>query len=83
VPTFPDRGCCVITATDLRTTKKEYPKSVTELLILEEKRFPQGVCYFKNNIPIFISNTYVRKEKEVMYKTLIVYSYIYVKIYIY
>jgi hypothetical protein len=26
--------------------KKEYPKSVTELLRLEEKRFMQGVCYF-------------------------------------
>jgi hypothetical protein len=34
--------------------KKEYPKSVTELLKLEEKRFLQGVCYFINNIPIFI-----------------------------
>jgi hypothetical protein len=35
-------------------SKKEYPKSVTELLRLEEKRFLQGVCYFINNIPIFI-----------------------------
>jgi hypothetical protein len=34
--------------------KKEYPKSVTELLRLEEKRFLQGVCYFVKNIPIFI-----------------------------
>jgi hypothetical protein len=34
--------------------KKEYPKSVTELLRLGEKRFLQGVCYFINNIPIFI-----------------------------
>jgi hypothetical protein len=34
--------------------KKEYPKSVTELLRLEEKRFMQGVCYFINKIPIFI-----------------------------
>jgi hypothetical protein len=32
----------------------EYPKSVTELLRLEEKRFLQGVCYFINNIPIYI-----------------------------
>jgi hypothetical protein len=31
-------------------SKKEYPKSVTELLRLEEKRFLQGVCYFINNI---------------------------------
>jgi hypothetical protein len=35
-------------------SKKEYPKSVTELLGLEEKRFLQDVCYFINNIPIFI-----------------------------
>jgi hypothetical protein len=34
--------------------KKEYPKSVTELLRLEEKRFVQGVSYFINKIPIFI-----------------------------
>jgi hypothetical protein len=35
-------------------SKKEYPKSVTELLRLEEKRFVQGVCYFINRIPKFI-----------------------------
>jgi hypothetical protein len=35
-------------------SKKEYPKSVTDLLRLEEKRFLQGVCYFINNIPIFM-----------------------------
>jgi hypothetical protein len=29
--------------------KKVYPKSVTELLRLEEKRFVEGVCYFKQN----------------------------------
>jgi hypothetical protein len=34
--------------------KKEYPKSVTELLRLEEKRSVQGVLYFINKIPIFI-----------------------------
>jgi hypothetical protein len=34
--------------------KKEYTKSVTELLQLEEKRFVQGACYFINNIPIFV-----------------------------
>jgi hypothetical protein len=33
-------------------SKKEYPKSVTELLKLEEKRSVQG--YFINKIPIFI-----------------------------
>jgi hypothetical protein len=35
-------------------SKKEYPKSVAELLRLEEKRFLQGVCYFINNITIVI-----------------------------
>jgi hypothetical protein len=35
-------------------SKKEYPKSVTELLSLEEKTFVQGVCYFINKIPTFI-----------------------------
>jgi hypothetical protein len=34
--------------------KKEYTKSVTELLRLEEKRFVQGVSYFTNKIPIFM-----------------------------
>jgi hypothetical protein len=34
--------------------KKEYPKSVTELLRLEEERFLQGVSYFTNKIPVFI-----------------------------
>jgi hypothetical protein len=42
----------------LRTAKKEYPKSVTELLRLEEKRFVQGVCYFTNKIAKII-----KKEK--------------------
>jgi hypothetical protein len=35
-------------------SKKEYPKSVTDLLRLEEKRFMQGACYCINNITIFI-----------------------------
>jgi hypothetical protein len=34
--------------------KKEYPKSVTELLKLEEIIFVQGDSYFINKIPIFI-----------------------------
>jgi hypothetical protein len=34
--------------------KKEYPKSVTELLRLEEERFVQGVSYFINTIPVFV-----------------------------
>jgi hypothetical protein len=42
-------------------SKKEYPNSVTKLLKLEEKRFVQGVCYFTNKTPKFIST----KEKEV------------------
>jgi hypothetical protein len=33
---------------------KKYPKSVTGLLRLEEKIYLQGVCYFINNIPVFI-----------------------------
>jgi hypothetical protein len=35
-------------------SKKEYLKSVTDLLSLEEKRFVKGVCYFINIIPKFI-----------------------------
>jgi hypothetical protein len=35
-------------------SKKEYPKSVRELLRLEEKRFVHGICYFINKIPKFI-----------------------------
>jgi hypothetical protein len=35
-------------------SKREYPKAVTKLLKIEERRFVQGICYFKNNIPIFI-----------------------------
>jgi hypothetical protein len=35
-------------------SKKEYPKSVTELLGLEEERFMQDICYIINNVPIFI-----------------------------
>jgi hypothetical protein len=35
---------------------KEYTKSVTELLRLQEKRFVQGICYFINKIPKFIKN---------------------------
>jgi hypothetical protein len=35
-------------------SRKEYPKSVTELLRLEEKRYVQGVFYFINNFPEFI-----------------------------
>jgi hypothetical protein len=32
-------------------SKKEDPKSVTELVRLEEERFVQGPCYFINKIP--------------------------------
>jgi hypothetical protein len=46
-------------------SKKECPKSVIELLRLGEKRFVHGICYFINNIPIFIYNRCLRKEKEV------------------
>jgi hypothetical protein len=37
-------------------SEKEHPKSIIELLRLEEKRFVQGVCYFVNKIPKFIKN---------------------------
>jgi hypothetical protein len=40
-----------------RNSRKEYPKSVTdvtEVLRLEEKRFVQGVSYFINKNPKFI-----------------------------
>jgi hypothetical protein len=53
-------------------SKKNYPKSVKELLRLEEKRFLQGVCSFINNIPIFIYSRYVREVEEVI--ALIIYS---------
>jgi hypothetical protein len=35
-----------------KTTQQ--PMSVTELLRIDKKGFVQGVCYFINNIPIFI-----------------------------
>jgi hypothetical protein len=35
-------------------SKKEYPKSVTELLRLEEKRFLQGVLLHKQHSYIYI-----------------------------
>jgi hypothetical protein len=35
-------------------SKKEYPKSVTELFRLEEERFVEGVFFFINKIPKFI-----------------------------
>jgi hypothetical protein len=41
-------------------SKKEYPKSVTELSGLEGKKIVGGVCYFIHKIPRFI-----KKEKEV------------------
>jgi hypothetical protein len=41
-------------------SKKEYPKSVTELLRLEEKTYEQVICYFINKIPKFL-----KKVKEV------------------
>jgi hypothetical protein len=34
-------------------SKKEYPKLVTEVSRLEEKKFVQGVSYLINNISIF------------------------------
>jgi hypothetical protein len=46
-----DHSFCQNTELLSENSKKEYPKSVTELLKLEEKRFLQGVCYPINNIP--------------------------------
>jgi hypothetical protein len=50
--------------------KKEYPKSVTELLRLEKKRFVQGISYFINKIPIFIfenrKNEYRKSVTELL-----------------
>jgi hypothetical protein len=46
-------------------SKKEYPKSVTDLLRLEEETFLQGVCYFTKTFLYFFINRHVRKEKEV------------------
>jgi hypothetical protein len=40
-------------------SEKEYPKSVTELFRLQEKRFVQGVCYFINTIP----NLFFKKKE--------------------
>jgi hypothetical protein len=40
--------------TSSENSKKGYPKSVTEFLRLEEKRYVQGVCCFINNIPKYI-----------------------------
>jgi hypothetical protein len=37
-----------------KNNEKEYLESATEPLSLEEKSFVLGVCYFINNIPIFI-----------------------------
>jgi hypothetical protein len=42
-------------------SKKEYPKSVKELLRLQEKRFVQGVCYFINRLPKCIKKRKRRK----------------------
>jgi hypothetical protein len=53
----------------LRTAKKEYPKSVTEFLKLEEKTFVQGVCYFINK---FLN---LFEKAEVNVQNIIVYSY--------
>jgi hypothetical protein len=43
------------------TENREYPKLVTELLRLEEKRYVQGVCYFINKFPKLI----LKNKKEV------------------
>jgi hypothetical protein len=42
---------------------KEYPKSVTELLRLEEKRFLQGACCFINTVPKSILKKEINIQK--------------------
>jgi hypothetical protein len=44
-------------------SKKEYPKSFTELLRLEEKGFVQGVCYFIHKFPYLL-----KKKKKYIHK---------------
>jgi hypothetical protein len=51
-------------------SKKEYPKSVTELLRLQKNKSVQDICYFINKIPKFT----FKKKKKYMYKIVIVYS---------
>jgi hypothetical protein len=46
------------------SSKKEYAKSVTELLTLEEKTFVLGVCYFINKTPKYFKK---RKSKHTKY----------------
>jgi hypothetical protein len=44
-------------------SKMEYPKSLTELLRLEEKKNISSRCYFIKFLYLF-KNRYVRKEKQ-------------------
>jgi hypothetical protein len=50
---YKDQGATMMAILS-ENSKKEYPKSVTELLRLEEKRLVPGACYFINRIPKFI-----------------------------
>jgi hypothetical protein len=48
-----------------KNKKREYPKSVTELLRLVEKRFVQSVSYFINKIPILFQKfNYICKKRK-------------------
>jgi hypothetical protein len=51
---YDDQRATMIYILSENRKKKEYSKSVTELLRLEENKFVQGASYFTNNIPIFI-----------------------------
>jgi hypothetical protein len=44
----------------LSENSKKIPKSVTELLRLDEKRFVQDVCFFINKIP----NLFKKRERN-------------------
>jgi hypothetical protein len=57
--------------------KKEYPKSVTELLRLEEKKIcARSLLLHKQNSNIYLKNSisYVRKEKEANVQNINVHS---------
>jgi hypothetical protein len=44
-------------------SEREYPKSVTELLRLDEEKFVQGVSYFINKISKLIKKNKKKKVK--------------------
>jgi hypothetical protein len=57
---YKDQRATVMEILSENSKKEEYPKSVTELLRIEEKRFVQGFCYF-----IKFINLFKKGEKEI------------------